>query len=50
MPDVQTTHSWRLDLESVRALAFALHPNPFSVLGPHDSPGGASSAPFYPVH
>ena len=48
MPDVQTTHSWRLDLESVRALAFALHPNPFSVLGPHDSPGGSVIRAFLP--
>jgi 1,4-alpha-glucan branching enzyme len=48
VPDAQTRHSWQLDAESVRALTFALHPNPFSVLGPHDSPDGRIIRAFLP--
>ena len=32
--DVQVRHSWQLEAESVRALAFAVHSNPFTALGP----------------
>ncbi len=48
MRDAQTKNSWRLDPESVRALAFASHPNPFSVLGPHDSAHGRIIRAFLP--
>ena len=34
MIDVQVAHSWQLEAEPVRALAFAVHSNPFAALGP----------------
>ena len=40
MADVRLRYSWQLDAESARALARAAHNNPFTVLGPHDTPDG----------
>jgi 1,4-alpha-glucan branching enzyme len=48
MTDVQLRNPWQLDAESVRALAHGLHPNPFGVLGPHDSPEGRVIRAFLP--
>jgi hypothetical protein len=38
--DVQVAHSWQLEAEPVRALAFAVHSNPFAVLGPQGNANG----------
>jgi hypothetical protein len=38
--DVQGRHSWQLEAESVRALAFAVHSNPFTALGPQGNANG----------
>jgi 1,4-alpha-glucan branching enzyme len=46
--DVQTRYPWQLDRESASALAFASHPNPFSVLGPHDSQHGRVIRAYLP--
>jgi 1,4-alpha-glucan branching enzyme len=46
--DVQLGRRWRLDAESVRALAHGLHPSPFAVLGPHESPDGRIIRAFFP--
>jgi 3-hydroxyisobutyrate dehydrogenase-like beta-hydroxyacid dehydrogenase len=46
--DVHVRHSWQLDAESVRALAVAVHPNPFAVLGPQDSANGRVVRAFLP--
>ena len=40
MIDVQVAHSWQLEAESVRALAFAVHSNPFAALGPQGNANG----------
>ena len=40
MIDVQVRHSWQLEAESVRALAFAVHSNPFAALGPQGDANG----------
>jgi 1,4-alpha-glucan branching enzyme len=46
--DVEEGHSWRLGAESGRALAFAMHADPFSVLGPHDTANGRVVRAFLP--
>ena len=48
MPEVELRPRWHLDLDSVHALAHALHPNPFGVLGPHDNPDGRVIRAFLP--
>ena len=48
MAEVELRQRWQLDLESVQALASALHPNPFGVLGPHGSPDGRVIRAFIP--
>jgi 1,4-alpha-glucan branching enzyme len=48
MPEVKLRQRWQLDLDSVSALSHALHPNPFGVLGPHDSPDGRVIRAFLP--
>ena len=48
MPEVELRPRWHLDLNSVHALAHALHPNPFGVLGPHDNPDGHVIRAFLP--
>jgi 1,4-alpha-glucan branching enzyme len=48
MADVQLRHLWQLDAESVRALAHGLHPNPFGVLGPQNSPEGPVIRAYLP--
>jgi 1,4-alpha-glucan branching enzyme len=48
MPEVKLRQRWQLDLDSVYALSHALHPNPFGVLGPHDSPDGRVIRAFLP--
>ena len=48
MADVQLRLPWQLDAESVRALAHGIHPNPFGVLGPQDSPEGRVIRAFLP--
>ena len=40
MIDVQVPHSWQLEAEPVRALAFAVHSNPFAALGPQGNANG----------
>ena len=40
MIDVQVPHSWQLEAESVRALAFAVHSNPVAALGPQGNANG----------
>ena len=40
MIDVQVPHSWQLEAELVRALAFAVHSNPFAALGPQGNANG----------
>ena len=40
MIDVQVPHSWQLEAESVRTLAFAVHSNPFAALGPQGNANG----------
>jgi 1,4-alpha-glucan branching enzyme len=46
--DMHVRHSWQLDAESVRALAVAVYPNPFAVLGPQDSANGRVVRAFLP--
>ena len=48
MPEVELRQRWQLDLDAVHALAHALHPNPFGVLGPHGSPDGGVIRAFLP--
>jgi hypothetical protein len=38
--DVQVPHSWQLEAEPVRALAFAVHSDPFAALGPQGNANG----------
>ena len=40
MIDIHVRHSWHLDAESVRALAFAVHSNPVAALGPQGNANG----------
>jgi hypothetical protein len=48
MVDAEHRQQWQLDPGSVRALAHGLHPDPFGVLGPHDSPEGRVIRAFLP--
>jgi 1,4-alpha-glucan branching enzyme len=48
MTEARLDHSWRLDAQSVRALARGIHSNPFAVLGPHDTPHGLIIRTFLP--
>ena len=48
MADLHLKSSWRLDAESVRALALGSHGNPFAVLGPHDTEAGRIIRAFLP--
>jgi 1,4-alpha-glucan branching enzyme len=48
MPEVELRPRWQLDPDSVHALAHALHPDPFGVLGPHDDPDGRVIRAFLP--
>jgi hypothetical protein len=38
--DGQVPHSWQLEAEPVRALAFAVHSDPFAALGPQGNANG----------
>src|SRR5579859_5019595 len=48
MVEAEHRQQWQLDPGSVRALAHGLHPDPFGVLGPHDSPEGRVIRAFLP--
>jgi 1,4-alpha-glucan branching enzyme len=48
MPEARLDHSWRLDAQSIDALARGIHSNPFAALGPHDTPDGRIIRTFLP--
>ena len=48
MSELQLRPCWRLDLGSVHALAHGVHPDPFGVLGPHQSEDGRVIRAFLP--
>jgi 1,4-alpha-glucan branching enzyme len=48
MPETQLGQRWQLDRGSVHALAHGLHPDPFGVLGPHDTEDGRVIRAFLP--
>jgi 1,4-alpha-glucan branching enzyme len=48
MNDVNLKPSWQLDAEAAAALALGAHPDPFAVLGPHDTPDGRVVRAFLP--
>jgi 1,4-alpha-glucan branching enzyme len=48
MSNLRLERSWQLDAQSAAALAEAVHGDPFSVLGPHDTPQGRVIRSFLP--
>ena len=48
MVEAEHRQQWQLDPGSVRAPGPGLHPDPFGVLGPHDSPEGHVIRAFLP--
>jgi 1,4-alpha-glucan branching enzyme len=46
--DAALKQSWRLDPQSARALAQAMHDDPFAALGPHDTDAGRVIRAFLP--
>jgi 1,4-alpha-glucan branching enzyme len=48
MSNLRLERSWQLGAQSAAALAQGVHGNPFSVLGPHDTPQGRVIRSFLP--
>ncbi len=48
MTEADLAPSWRLDRGAAKALAGAVHADPFAVLGPHDTPDGRVVRAFAP--
>jgi 1,4-alpha-glucan branching enzyme len=48
MIEARIASSWRIDPQMARALAEGTHGDPFSVLGPHDTPDGRIIRAFVP--